>query len=272
MAIPINKYSPTRVGRSGSKHGSESSLVPSSRGYESEDPSVNYYAGGYESQWTTADNTRIYVNQNHLAHSRSPTPSFLPPHPTIANSVAHSASVSSQRTVANHSTVKINEPLVAEAPLGKKARAFLIILRSIHTLTGLMLLSSIGGMQAYMLLSKISILIIPLFICRLFLMSALVVFILCDWSLPKKVHFHFPMYSNKRSWKGLGMSQLVISMFVLGDSALISLEKDREGSQFARILFPLVVTFSSMMVLVGLIYFVLGAVGGAKLKRRLTGC
>ncbi|ORX72337.1 hypothetical protein DL89DRAFT_265925 [Linderina pennispora] len=138
------------------------------------------------------------------------------------------------------------------------------LLRMVNTGISALLISVILAMEIYMLLNQRGVIIIPLFVCRLILVGALVVLVLCDWAVLPKMFYFFPMYDDNRSWKGLGFSQIVVAFFVLGDSTLVGMQSD-EG-RFAKVLFPCAVTFGCLMVGVGITYFVAGVIGGARLK------
>ncbi|KAJ2006296.1 hypothetical protein GGI04_001925 [Coemansia thaxteri] len=270
MSIPIRKYNPTYVGRTGSKYRNvtPSTTVSSSASHYSSDCDIEEKDGSYDT-WGTIDSTRTFVGGIGQAASRCATPRMeLAAHimPEMYNALDPRVGQTSMAEVE-----KVIYPLQAtsDLPLTKNKRMLLIFLRLAHTVVSLMLLASVGGMQTYMLLGDKSIVVVPLFVCRLFLMAALTVLPLCDWSLPSKILQHFPMYNDKRSWKGLGISQLVVAFFVLGDSSLAGMAASREESTFARILFPLVLTSCFLMVAVAIAYFVAGAVGGVKLKRKL---
>ncbi|KAJ1945716.1 hypothetical protein FBU59_002231 [Linderina macrospora] len=138
------------------------------------------------------------------------------------------------------------------------------ILRIGSTAISGLLIAVILAMQVYMLFRQHGVIIIPLFVCRLMLVGALAVLVLCDWAVLPKMFYFFPMFDDNRSWKGLGFSQIVVAFFVLGDSTLVGMQSD-EGT-FARVLFPCAVTFGCLMVAVGITYFVAGVIGGARLK------
>ncbi|KAJ2829016.1 hypothetical protein GGI24_002245 [Coemansia furcata] len=264
MSIPIRKYNPTYVGRTGSKY---RNITPSTSHYNSESE-IDDKKSTYDS-WGTVDSTRTFVSDlgrtvNADEISRvEPAPHIMPESYSTLG-VSHGQTAKAELAKINQSSLTFHD-----APLAKNKRMFLILLRITHSIVGLMLMACVGGMQAYMLLGDKSIVIVPLFVCRLFLMAALVVLILCDWSMPAKILHHFPMYNDRRSWKGLGISQLVVAFFVLGDSTLGGMSASGGESTLARILFPLVLTSSFLMILVGIVYFIAGAVGGVRLKRQL---
>ncbi|KAJ2635283.1 hypothetical protein GGF40_003708 [Coemansia sp. RSA 1286] len=274
MTIPIYKFNPALSSRSASRFGTEteSSISPGSYtyAYNTGESVINDYAGNFEGRWDDSDNDRTYINHQRNYRGRSAAPSFIEPAAAIATKSAGQTvdANGSHDTIALH--IQEQEKGASEQlrPLAKNIIIFFKTLRIVHALAGLTLLACVCGMQVYMLLGKINILVIPLFACRLFLMAFLVVLVLCDLNIPRKVHDHFPMYNNKRSWKWLGLSQLIVAFFILGDSTLSTMEQSRESSAFARVLFPMVLSFSSLMIAVGLTYFIAGAVGGAKLKRR----
>ncbi|KAJ1956557.1 hypothetical protein EC988_001285 [Linderina pennispora] len=152
---------------------------------------------------------------------------------------------------------------VSHIPAAKYTFA-LKLLRMVNTGISALLISVILAMEIYMLLNQRGVIIIPLFVCRLILVGALAVLVLCDWAVLPKMFYFFPMYDDNRSWKGLGFSQIVVAFFVLGDSTLVGMQSD-EG-RFAKVLFPCAVTFGCLMVGVGITYFVAGVIGGARLK------
>ncbi|KAJ2800819.1 hypothetical protein H4S07_005087 [Coemansia furcata] len=264
MSIPIRKYNPTYVGRTGSKY---RNITPSTSHYNSESE-IDDKESTYDS-WGTVDSTRTFVSDLGRTVNADEI-SRVEPAPHIMPESYSTLGVSHGQT-AKAELAKINQSsqIFHDAPLAKNKRMFLILLRITHSIVGLMLMACVGGMQAYMLLGDKSIVIVPLFVCRLFLMAALVVLTLCDWSMPAKILHHFPMYNDRRSWKGLGISQLVVAFFVLGDSTLGGMSASGGESTLARILFPLVLTSSFLMILVGIVYFIAGAVGGVRLKRQL---
>ncbi|KAJ2910889.1 hypothetical protein GGI21_000411 [Coemansia aciculifera] len=267
MSLPIRKYNPTYVGRTGSKYRNitpNSTLLSNASHYNSEseaDDKESAYNG-----WDTVGSTRTFDGNN--GRSIDPNETLrVEPAPHITPESYSTLGVSYGQT-AKAELAKLSQSF-DDAPLAKNKRTLLVLLRVAHTIVSLMLLACVGGMQTYMLLGDKSIVIVPLFVCRLFLMAALVVLVLCDWSMPAKILHHFPMYNDRRSWKGLGISQLVVAFFVLGDSTLEGMAASRDESTLARILFPLVLTSGFLMVLVAIVYFVAGAVGGVRLKRQL---
>ncbi|KAJ2157771.1 hypothetical protein GGF46_004259 [Coemansia sp. RSA 552] len=156
-----------------------------------------------------------------------------------------------------------------EPPLSKRIHHWVILLRIIHTLLGLALVVCFGAMEAYMLLEQFHIVAIPLTVCRLVLASALVILVLCDWAAPKSIHRYFPMYSHKHSVKALGLSQLVVGLFALSDPSLVSMGNEKDDNAIAPVLLPLVIVFSSLVMVCGVVYFIVGAVGGARLRARM---
>ncbi|KAJ2023416.1 hypothetical protein GGI06_001425 [Coemansia sp. S85] len=271
MSIPIRKYNPTYVGRTGSKYRNitPSTTHSSSASHYNSESEIDDKESAYDS-WGTVDSTRTFVsdlgrttNTESVSGGVEPAPHIMPePYSTLG--VSYGQTVKAELAKINHSSQQFHE-----APLAKKKRLLLVLLRITHSIVALMLLACVGGMQTYMLLGDKSIVIVPLFVCRLFLMAALIVLVLCDWSKPAKILHHFPMYNDRRSWKGLGLSQLVVAFFVLGDSTLGGMAASREESTLARILFPLVLTSSFLMILVGVVYFIAGAVGGVRIKQQL---
>ncbi|KAJ1966285.1 hypothetical protein GGI12_000190 [Dipsacomyces acuminosporus] len=157
-----------------------------------------------------------------------------------------------------------------EKPPSKVVKQLLIALRVASTAVSVGLFCCVAGMDVYMLLNQRGIVLIPLFICRVMLMAALVVLILCEWSLAPRITSYFPMYNEGRSWKGFGFSQIVVAFFVMSDSTMTAMQDSRSTSDFARILFPLVVTFGILMVVVGACYLVAGVLGGADLKASMS--
>ncbi|KAJ2254104.1 hypothetical protein GGI13_002344 [Coemansia sp. RSA 455] len=270
MSIPIRMYNPTYVGRTGSKYRNitPSTTHSSSTSHYNSESEIDDKESTYDS-WGTVDSTRTFVSD--LGHAdnadevaRAEPVSHIMPESYSTLGVSYGQTVKAELAKINQSSQVFNDP-----PLAKNKRMFLVLLRITHTIVGLMLFACVGGMQTYMLLGDKSIVIVPLFVCRIFLMAALVVLALCDWSLPAKILHHFPMYNDRRSWKGLGISQLVVAFFVLGDSTLGGMSASGGESTLARILFPLVLTSSFLMILVGIVYFIAGAVGGVRLKRQL---
>ncbi|KAJ2031966.1 hypothetical protein IW146_007729 [Coemansia sp. RSA 922] len=270
MSIPIRKYNPTYVGRTGSKYRNitPSTTHSSSTSHYNSESEIDDKESTYDS-WGTVDSTRTFVSDLGRAANADevskaePVPHIMPESYSTLG-VSYGQTVKAELAKINQSSQVFNDP-----PLTKNKRMLLVLLRITHTIVGLMLFACVGGMQTYMLLGDKSIVIVPLFICRIFLMAALVVLALCDWSLPAKILHHFPMYNDRRSWKGLGISQLVVAFFVLGDSTLGGMSASGGESTLARILFPLVLTSSFLMILVGIVYFIAGAVGGVRLKRQL---
>ncbi|KAJ2358924.1 hypothetical protein GGF43_000480 [Coemansia sp. RSA 2618] len=123
-------------------------------------------------------------------------------------------------------------------PVGKFTRWFVKGMRIGHTLDGLIMMVCFGAMEAYMLKEQFTPVAIPLTVCRLILVIALLVLILCDWAVPKRIHRYFPMYSFQHSFKALGISQIVIAFFAFGDSTVAKMSGERDESKFARVLFP----------------------------------
>ncbi|KAJ1838604.1 hypothetical protein LPJ70_005392, partial [Coemansia sp. RSA 2708] len=154
-------------------------------------------------------------------------------------------------------------------PVGKKLRTFVVAMRVVHTLVGLLMMACFGAMEAYMLIKQFVLAVIPLTVCRIILIIALLVLILSDWAVPKRIHRYFPMFNFQHSLKALGLSQMVIAFFALGDSTLTSMEADRKDSTFARLLFPLVILTSSLLLAISAVYFIIGVFGGAKLRTRM---
>ncbi|KAI8322632.1 hypothetical protein GQ54DRAFT_310730 [Martensiomyces pterosporus] len=164
----------------------------------------------------------------------------------------------------------VPDPEPTPAGPSRLVTRLLIALRVVSTIVSIALLGCVAGMEIYMLSNQHGIIIIPLFICRVILMAALTILVLCDWSLLPRVLKYFPMYNEQRSWKGFGFSQIVVAFFVMGDSTLAGMQDSRDKNTFARILFPLVITFGSLMIVVGAVYFVAGVMGGAGLKAGRT--
>ncbi|KAJ2123325.1 hypothetical protein IW147_002695 [Coemansia sp. RSA 720] len=154
-------------------------------------------------------------------------------------------------------------------PVGAGVRRLVLVMRWVHSLVGLLTMTCFGAMEAYMLTEQFTLVAIPLTVCRLILVTALVVLVLSDWARPKRIHRYFPMYSFQHSFKALGISQLVVAFFALSDSTVSKMSDDRDTSQFARILFPLVLTTSALLALVGFLYFVVGVFGGTKLRTKV---
>ncbi|KAJ2844438.1 hypothetical protein IWW36_005190 [Coemansia brasiliensis] len=154
-------------------------------------------------------------------------------------------------------------------PVGNKTRMFILFMRIFHSLSSIMLASCFGAMEAYMLSSKFELVAIPLTVSRIILIATLLVLVLCDWAVPKRVHRYFPMYNYQHSHKALGLSQLAVSFFALSDPALVSMDANRQESTFARVLFPLVILASSFVAFVGTAYFIIGIFGGVKLRTKM---
>ncbi|KAJ2331623.1 hypothetical protein GGI00_003173 [Coemansia sp. RSA 2681] len=270
MSIPIRKYNPTYVGRTGSKYRNltPSTTHSSSASHYNSESEVDDKESAYDS-WGTVDSTRTFVSDLRHAVNADEASRVEPASHIMPESYSTLGVSYGQVAKAELAKINLSPQSFHNTPLAKNKRTLLVLLRVAHTIVGLMLLACVGGMQTYMLLGDKSIVIVPLFVCRLFLMAALVVLALCDWSMPVKILHHFPMYNDRRSWKGLGISQLVVAFFVLGDSTLGGMSASRGESTLARILFPLVLTSSFLMILVGIVYFIAGAVGGVRLKRQL---
>ncbi|KAJ2511687.1 hypothetical protein GGH20_005368 [Coemansia sp. RSA 1937] len=197
------------------------------------------------------------------------TPSY---HPTISikpASLAH-PQVRLDEQAANEMNASVYASMHDHGePVGAGVRRLVLAMRWVHSLVGLLTMACFGAMEAYMLTEQFTLVAIPLTVCRLILVTALIVLVLSDWARPKRIHRYFPMYSFQHSFKALGISQLVIAFFALSDSTVAKMSDDRENSEFARILFPLVLTTSALLVLLGCLYFVVGVFGGAKLRTKV---
>ncbi|KAJ2548990.1 hypothetical protein EV175_004617 [Coemansia sp. RSA 1933] len=123
-------------------------------------------------------------------------------------------------------------------------------------------------MQVYMFLGhNVTVVAVPHFVCRVILIAMAVILVLCDWRRPRFMLNHFPLYNDRRSWKALGLTQVGVAFFVFGDSTLADMRAEDAGN-FPHILFPLVMTFASLMLAVGTAYFVAGTIGGVRIKQR----
>ncbi|KAJ2713965.1 hypothetical protein H4R19_001977 [Coemansia spiralis] len=152
-------------------------------------------------------------------------------------------------------------------PAGRK-RLFLRVLRILHMLGGLMLAGCFVAMEAYMLVRQFEIVVIPLSVCRLILVTALHVFILCDWGFPKRIHRYFPMYNYDHSLKPLGLSLICVVFFALADPTFATMAAARGEDVFARTGFAVTIAASSVVAVLALAYFVSGLLGGVEFRLR----
>ncbi|KAJ2777076.1 hypothetical protein H4R18_005336 [Coemansia javaensis] len=187
-------------------------------------------------------------------------PGSQPPLPPLGAAAAASASYAA---MGSGSTIMYDGGggSAPAAPAGR-SRMVLILLRLFHTLGGLLVMACLGAVEAYMVTEQFQIVAIPLTVCRLILASMLAVLILCDWGRPSRIYAWFPMYAAGRSLLPLGLSQISIVFFALADPSLARMEANRSEQKFARVLFPVVLTCCSLLLLCGIIYSVAGPIGG----------
>ncbi|KAJ1987997.1 hypothetical protein GGI25_004686 [Coemansia spiralis] len=264
MSIPIRSFEPSTMNSSDDRF---RTMTPAT---EYSAMSRSHYADYYDEDWSnTMENTKTFVGYSNptnksVADSLAPSPYILPERNTFSRKASPDFAMESDAST----IALVPKPATQGEPLGIKIRQLLTVLRALHILAALILLGCIGGMEVYMLIGDISIVVIPRFICRIILMAITIILVLCNCNIPKSIHRHFPMFNNKHSWKALGLSQIIVAFFVLGDSTLKDMRVAQNNSKFARILFPFVLAFSCLMLFVGLVYFIVGSVGGVAIKQR----
>ncbi|KAJ1798972.1 hypothetical protein LPJ59_002150 [Coemansia sp. RSA 2399] len=261
MAIPLSRYNRTMTNNAPSEDYDEEderfrTLTPAMTDYsvQSRKTDSNYY---YEHQWKdTMGKTFVEpLPQRSMADSMMPSAYIMPEEPaaTFSQGASTIALVPARQA-----------DLDALAP--RLHRSF-VALRLIHTVAAVLLVSCLCAMQVYMFLVKTSVVAVPHFVCRVILVAMAVILVLCDWRRPRSVLRHFPLYNERRSWKALGLTQVGVAFFVFGDSTLAQMRAAGAG-RFAQVLFPLVMAFSSLMLVVGVAYFAAGAIGGVRIKQR----
>ncbi|KAJ1666261.1 hypothetical protein IW140_003253 [Coemansia sp. RSA 1813] len=263
MSIPLSRYNRAMAHEDSDEEERFRTLTPAMTEYsmQSGKTDSNYY---YEHQWKdTMGKTFVGSPEplpQSMADSMMPSPYIMPER--TANGYAPSS-------VGETSTIALvpKQPKSTLDPLGPRLKQAFVALRVVHTFAAVLLASCVCAMQVYMLMGHVTVVAVPHFVCRVILMAMAVVLVLCDWKKPRSVLRHFPMYSDKRSWKGLGLTQVVVAFFVLGDSTLAEM-RGATGDRFSRVLFPLVLAFSSLMLVVGVAYFAAGAIGGVRIKQR----
>ncbi|PIA13018.1 hypothetical protein COEREDRAFT_83775 [Coemansia reversa NRRL 1564] len=217
---------------------------------------------------TLVDRNKYNVDSDYNYPTSTPSlaPSAHPDNPTQAEEVLENA-----RNVlyTENGWNNDDKPITTKAPVGKKLRIFIIIMRILHTIVSALVIGCFIGIEVYMLLEQFHIAAIPLSVCRLILASALIVLVLCDWAFPKSVHRYFPMYNHQHSLKALGLSQMSIAFFAFSDPTIIAISDIRHKNRFAEFLFPIAIGFSSLLMLLGIIYFIVGAIGGVKLRQQI---
>ncbi|KAJ1721158.1 hypothetical protein LPJ61_006073, partial [Coemansia biformis] len=222
-------------------------------------------AGDYVSMVDRYTLPSEYQDSNVLPRSPSP--------PMPASTYSSYASKVHLRVDDDGSTVSgagTLSPRGNEAAVAGKGRIVLILLRILHTVSGLLLAGCFGAMEAYMLVRQFEIVVIPLSVCRLILVTALIVILLCDWGFPRRIHRYFPMYSYRHSLMPFGLSHVSVAFFALSDPALAGMASSRSQSRFAQIAFPLILVCSSLVMLNGVASFIAGAIGGVgfRIRRR----
>ncbi|KAJ2454081.1 hypothetical protein EV183_001804 [Coemansia sp. RSA 2336] len=226
----------------------------------------------HNDNFMTAGDPKTLVGNGSLASSgksRPPIPS-IPPDIRIDDASKPRALLDEELSM-QYADAELYSHLrnYGKPPVGKKTRMFVLFMRIFHTLSGTMLAGCFGGMEAYMLSSKFELVAIPLTVSRIILIATLLVLVLCDWAIPKRIHRYFPMYNYQHSHKALGLSQFAVSFFALSDPALVSMDANRQESSFAQVLFPLVILASSFVAFVGIVYFMIGIFGGVKLRTKM---
>ncbi|KAJ2399858.1 hypothetical protein GGI23_002397 [Coemansia sp. RSA 2559] len=261
MAIPLSRYNRAITNHTPNENYEEEderfrTLTPAMTDYsmQSGKTDSNYY---YEHQWkNTMGKTFVEpLPQQSMADSMMPSAYIMPEEPTAT--ISHGTS-----------TIALVPTRQADLdPLAPQLHRAFVGLRLTHTVAAVLLVSCLCAMQVYMFLGKVSVVAVPHFVCRVILVAMAVILVLCDWRRPRSVLRHFPLYSERRSWKALGLTQVGVAFFVFGDSTLAQMRAAGAG-RFAQVLFPLAMTFSSLMLVVGAAYFAAGAIGGVRIKQR----
>ncbi|KAJ2521127.1 hypothetical protein H4217_001579 [Coemansia sp. RSA 1939] len=288
MSIPLSRYNRSMANRTENYDDDDEeryrTLTPALTDYSvasgKADNESMYY---YEHQWkNTMGNGKTFVGDadtmRSMGDSMMPSHYIMPERTTFSRATGKYQAPSTVEESSSSSTIALvpkkeeslfSDSMVNLEPLGGRLRQAFVGLRLTHTMASVFLVSCLVAMQVYMLMvTKVTMVAVPHFVCRVILMAVSVILVLCDWAKPRSILKHFPMYNDKRSWKGLGLTQVVVALFVLGDSTLADMQAAENDRRFAKVLFPLVVSSSSLMLAVGIAYFVAGAIGGVKIKQR----
>ncbi|KAI9468025.1 hypothetical protein LPJ78_001407 [Coemansia sp. RSA 989] len=227
----------------------------------------------YNSNFMTTGDPKTLVGNGSVASSgrksRPPIPSILPD--IRIDDASKPRALMDEELSMQYADAELYSHIrnYGKPQVGKKTRMFVLFMRIFHTLSSIMLAGCFGAMEAYMLSSKFELVAIPLTVSRIILISTLLVLVLCDWAVPKRIHRYFPIYNFQHSHKALGLSQFAVSFFALSDPALVSMDANRQESAFAQVLFPLVILASSFVAFVGVVYFIIGIFGGVKLRTKM---